>query len=312
MSFVKHNKTNITQDLKQKLENQSGSGGSRPTPDHRFLNYYDLGDGESMKIVLIPTREGEYIKEFSKHGAYSQEVSTFPCRYMNQGQSCPICLEGYKLFQNDERDAEGRPISDHLRRKKYVLAQCVVIDSPIEVQDHGEDTIVHLIWLPIAVLDKMKESIDEGIISDDVQDHVLVLKKRVGSNGRATYTHSYFRESKFEPDETLTEAIENGFVEPFDLNNLQTPDGDPYIPGDVSEEEAKEWFDQAVAKLRGENTSSSSAPSTQKEEASNGNANVKNETNEPSPEPSRSEGNDESSSGNNLRDKLKSRMNRSS
>lgn len=307
MAFVKTNRS--VEDLKAKLREDNGSSGSNFVPDKRFLNYYDLDFGDSMKVVLIPDPEGNYYHKWTRHGTYSQEIDSFPCRYQNQNKaSCPICLGAYEFYQQGKLDKNGNPLSQHFSKKTYVLAQCVVIDSSIEIQDHGEDTLVHLIWLPIKVFDKLHESVDEGIIQNDIQEHMLVLKKTKSSNGNPGYEHSYFRESIYEPSDDMMQAINAGLIQPWTLSEVESPKGERYVPEPVTEEQAQEWFDKCVNKLTGAGDSMTVSGDTVQRQVQESSAPTASQSTEPPQEVSESAQTTESDSAGDSKDDFRARL----
>lgn len=253
-------KTKLKQNFREQLENDTKGGGGQKK-DERFLNYYDMEDGEKMHILLVPDEEGNLLKEWEVHGPKLnlRGAGTIRCCYESSGESCPACQISYDYYQKGDKKNNQRWI-----KNKKILTQCVVIKSPIEVPDNPDETLVKLVSLPVNLKKIINEAVLEEII-DDPTEHVLVLKKTKNEGGWNSYEFSYFLQKPYEPDEDMQEAVDSGLVVPYNFDKMEA-EGD-VIPRPTTTEQVQEWVDK-VQKLeqQASTTSSNSSSSNNKKD----------------------------------------------
>ena len=234
MSFNKKNVVNLREKfLKEQEEKKNKKGGNS---DKRFLNYFDLEVGQKMTIRLLPDGgdSGEYWLDYSTHGGKLKVrgVESIACAYTSSGEDCPACAKFFNLWENNDKDEAKR-----WSKKETSIAQCIVVDSPIEVNETEDGNPVKLIYLPFSVRDMIKEQIIEGQV-EDPSDFDLILKKTENSGGYSQYDKSYF-DMKTNPlsDEIIT-AFEEGTLKLFNLSEE--------LPAPTTTEEVEEWMDKTL------------------------------------------------------------------
>lgn len=238
-------KTKLKQSFREQLTTENKKSKKK---DDRILNYFDMEVGEKMKILLVPDVNGNLLKEWEVHGPKMKlrGAGQIRCCYESSGENCPACGISFDYYEKGDKTNNQRWI-----KQKKTLAQCVVIDSPIEIPDNPDDTLVKLLHLPNNVKKIINEALLEEII-DDPTEHVLVLKKTENEGGWSSYEFSYFLQTPYEPDETMQEAVDSGLVEAYDFDKLEA-EGD-IVPRRTSTEDVQEWVDR-VRKLEGNMTS---------------------------------------------------------
>lgn len=240
-------KTKLKSDLREKLQEEEESKGKpKGSNDPRYLPFYQMEERETMKIVFVADPNGDLYTSYRKHGGNIKVPGIKPinCCYTSSGESCPVCQLSYQYYQEE---GKGSANAQMWRGQNHFITQCIPIESNIEipetVDDNGDLTnIVKLMALPF----KVKEKIDEAIISGEVNDPteiVFVLKKNKNDGGYATYEHSYFLHKDLEdivPSE-IFEAADQGLVQPYDLQEE--------LPAATTTEEVQEWLDDALEKI---------------------------------------------------------------
>ena len=226
-------KTKLKKDLLEKSFEKNSGGGGKRADDPKLLPYYKMKAGEKMQIILIPDAEGNLVNTFSMHGPNMKNASVgkVECIYRRDRTPCPACAHGYQMYQ------DGNTESKKWLSKDYYVAQCVVVDSPLELPDLEDGNLVRIVYLPKGVFEKIEESYKEGII-DDPTEHILVIKKTEGSGGNASYDNSYFNPKPLSDE--IIEAFDGETINPFDLvAEGIAPDGT------TTAEDVQEWTDKA-------------------------------------------------------------------
>lgn len=217
--------------VKRETEKKTKKGG-----DKRFLNYYDLDEGDKMTIRLLPDGgdSGEYWLEYATHGGNlkTRGVESISCAYTSSGEDCPACAHSFEYYNDGDKDEAQR-----WRRKETYIGQCLVIDSPIEVNETDDENPVKLLYLPYSVIEEITESIMEQKIGEII-DHDFVIKKTVGKNGYAGYGKSYFNTSEEPLSDDVLDMFEDGSLKLFDLSEE--------LPEASSTDDVEEWLDKTI------------------------------------------------------------------
>lgn len=230
--------------IKKKFENESNGNNKK---DMRILNYYDLKEGEKMKVLLVPSAEtGELYTKWKSHGPNLQINGVRPIRSPDEasGQKCPIMQYGYSLLEEGRKDGNDYEAYKEEAKKwfprDYTLAQCIVIETPVEINETDDGNIVKLFYMPYAIEEKIREAVLEGIIDEeDLCMHPLIIKNN--KNGKYnSYKNSYISPKQID-DETL-EALEDFTIEPHELSQVDL------VPPVPTYEEAEEWLNDALKK----------------------------------------------------------------
>jgi len=240
----------VKKGLKKEIERESNGG-----RDTRFLNYFDLKDGEKMKIMFLPDANGNFWAKFHKHGPNLRVpgLEGISCPYKSQRQTCPACQKGFELL-NESKEAggestgRGKALKEEAKKwfaKDYTMVQVLVLESPCEIAQSDDGNEVKLMYLPFAVEKIIKNTLTEGILEEDeICQTPFYIKKTMNQGGQASYSDSYF-DLRHEITEDDLAYFDDLKVEQYDYDNLDV------IPGDVSTEEVEAWLvkaEEAVAK----------------------------------------------------------------
>lgn len=240
-------KLKLKKGMKEKIK-QEASGNKN---DPRILNYYDLKDGEKMHILFVPDVNGEIWTKFKIHGPNLNEKGVGGVRCSDEANQtdCPACQQGYELLnEGKEDDNDYEEYKEEAKRwfaRENFIAQCLVLESPFEVNESPDGNQVKLIRLPYAVKSIIEESVIEGLIDEDeICTTPFVLKNKKTGNGKNNgYKTSYFARQEV-TDEEL-EYFEDLMVEPYDFSDLDL------IPKASTEKEVQKWLDGAIKKVYG-------------------------------------------------------------
>lgn len=252
-------KLKIKDGLKKKIQEEANSG-----KDTRFLNYFDLKDGEKMHILFVPDVNKELWTKYKLHGPNLKVngVRNIRCSDEARQIECPACQYGYSLLnegKEDENDYEE--YKEEAKRwfsRELHIAQCIVLESPFEVQASPDGNQVKLMHLPFAVKSIIEESVIEGLVDEDkVATTPFVLKnKKTGTNNG--YKTSYYMRNEVE-DKDL-EYFDDLMVEPYDFESLDC------IPENVSESDVQVWLDKAMTTVYSDEEEEEQKEDEQKED----------------------------------------------
>lgn len=259
------NLRNKSKNLKEKiLKHDEEKKSKKGKGDKRYLNYFDLDFDEKMTIRLLPDGgdSGEYWMEYNIHGGglNLRGLDNIMCSYTSSGEDCPVCTHSYSIFSGGDKTEAGR-----WRSNNKFLAQCIVIDSPFEVNDTEESNPVKLVNLPYKVYEILREAIIEDQVGE-IMDCDFVIKRTKNSGGQAAYDKSFFVKKEEPLDDDIIDAFDSGELVLFDLAKE--------IPKATTTEDMDEWLDKAIemdnkAARRSTKQKGSSAGSDESEEAGN-------------------------------------------
>lgn len=243
------NKLKLKTNLKDKIKKENA-----PKKDTRFLNYYDLKDGEKMTILFIPCAEtGELYNKYKVHGPKLgiKGLKSIRCADEANQDDCPACQQAFALLNEGREDGNDYETYKEEAKKFFpsdkTVAQCVVLESPVDISESPDSNEVKLISLTYAMEEKIRESILEGLVDeDDICLRPFVIKNNMQGKFNS-YKNSYFHPKQV-TDEVL-EAFddEDLNVTPYDLTS------DDIIPAEVSSDEMQEWLDNAIKKYNEQN-----------------------------------------------------------
>lgn len=221
--------------IKQEEARQSKKGNKG---DKRYLNYFDLKEGEKMTIRLLPDggESGEYWIEHHIHQSKVRGVKSIACAYTSSGEDCPVCTYSYDFFLDGKKDMA----SDWRKNNKF-LTQCLVIDAPFEVNETDDGNPVKLFNMPFKIYEILKEAIMEEQVGD-LMDCDFIIKQTKNSGGRAAYDKSFFAK--------IEEPLADGIMDAFDSGELELFDLSKEIPDATTTDEMGEWLDDALAKQK--------------------------------------------------------------
>jgi hypothetical protein len=243
--------------------------------DKRYLNFYDLKDGEHMKVLLVPDVNGDLWVNFRKHGpnltykdatGKTQNVKGIGTigAYPNNEDS-PIMQKGYDLLSLNKETGDKFYLDEAKKwfPKEYTVMSCVVIESPMEINQSPDGNDVKLFNVPYKIKEYIMNQIAEEVIpEDEIFITPFVIKKSKNSGGWATYENSYFARNTLTDDELQT--LEEDFqIDLFDYSNIDI------VPKEPTIEELEEWLakaEKAYAKVTGGATPSNDEPEEEEEE----------------------------------------------
>lgn len=223
----------LAQDMREKLIKQTEK--KTKSNDPRFLNYYDLEDGQEMEVLLLADPNGELIVSYKTHGdgLKVRGAGKINCSYSSSGEACPACMRSFEFW-----DAGDEENNKKWRAREHHIAQVVVLKSPVEVPDSPDGNVVKLFNMPF----RIKEMITDGMLNGTVPDpteQVLVIKRTKNKGGFANYDKSFFRPGSAAEHipEDVVAAAENGNLKTFDLS-LE-------VPAATTGAEVQAWLDKA-------------------------------------------------------------------
>lgn len=227
-----------SKDIRKKAEEKAANKGKKGK-DLRFLNYYDMQEGDKLTVRFLPDPEsGEYWLEYATHGPNLKlrGLDAVSCSYTSSGEDCPACSYSFE-FHNDGDKTQAQ----RWRRKETYIGQVLVTDQNpcIEINEPEDGNQVKLIYIPWGVIDNIQEAIMEGRIGEII-DHDFVIKKTTNKGGQANYDKSYFKETEDILDDEILELFEDddSGVYLFDLGKE--------LPAPSTTDEVDEWLEKAI------------------------------------------------------------------
>jgi Zn ribbon nucleic-acid-binding protein len=220
----------------QKERDQKEKGG-KGGKDLRFLNYFDLEFGQEIVIRLLPDGDdsGDLYKDYSTHGPNLKNpaIERISCAYKTSNEKCPACGHSYMFHQDGDKENAKK-----WRTKDTTIAQCIVIDSPIEISEAADGNPIKLMYLPWGMKEVIVDSILNGTVSDPTEIN-FVIKKSKNPGGCASYDPSYFKlnDTRDIPDDVI-EALNEGIAHLYVLGEE--------TPAAATAEEVQVWLDNAI------------------------------------------------------------------
>lgn len=252
--------------IKNKLEKEGNKKGGN---DKRFLNYFDLESNKTMTIRLMPDGgdSEELWLEYSTHGGNLKNpmVDRITCANMND-EKCPACSYSYGLWQNDEKDEAKK-----WRNKTTYISQCIVIESPIEINQSDDGNMIKLIYLPFGIKEVIKEAIINGTIEDPTEVD-FVIKKTKNSGGYSTYDKSFFKTKESDIPTEVLNSIGDGTSYLYDISDE--------LPEIATAAEVKVWLDKTIDIVEGVESAADIEPEEEVEPVSSKLDDSKEETEE--------------------------------
>jgi len=231
-------KLKLKSNIKESIENE----GSKKN-DKRLLNYYDLKENEKMTILFVPDKNGELWTHYKKHGPNLNlpDAGDVNCSYSSSGEKCPACQHGFD-YLNLAKETGDESYKEEAKRwfaKEYRLISCVVLESPMEINEAEDGNQVKLMHLPYAIEKIIKENVVEGLISEEqITTTPFIIKKTLNKYNKADYSSSYF--AREEVSDEILDYFEDLKVEPYDYSTLDM------IPKPSTAEEVREWLEKAI------------------------------------------------------------------
>lgn len=237
--------------LKEQIEKENTSG-----KDTRFLNYWDLKEGEKMSVLFLPDASGEKLWEkFSKHGPNLNVsgVEHINCARTSNADTCPACQKAFDLnnLANETGDESYKKEAKRWFPKHYTLVQCIVLESPMDIAESPDGNQVKLMYLPYGIEKVIKEAVvEEQVQEEDIPSTPFIIKKSKNQGGWASYDNSYFARKEVTDDELA--FFDDMKVEQFDFSEIDV------IPAPTTEAEVQEWLDKVEAKVEASDAKESS------------------------------------------------------
>ena len=233
-------KKNLTEEMKKE-----DTGGK----DTRFLPYYNMKEGEKVKVLIVPDVNGNLWKKYETHGPNLglRGVKPLLCRYKHGGGDCPICQKAFDLLDQSKAigadTSKGKEVKEEAKRwfpKSTTVMSVIVLDAPFDYPASPDHNEVKLMYVPYAVEALIKNSLAEGQIDEDSLTSVpLYIKKTKNKGGQASYENSYFDRSVVSDEEMAVFDDEDLVVEQFDFDVLDI------IPEVPELDVAEEWLSSA-------------------------------------------------------------------
>lgn len=244
--------------LKSKiLAEDQASGASKKDP--RYLNYFDMKEGQRMEVLFLPDASGENSWSIDHvHGPrvkVGQQrirgVKPLSCSRMMLGERCVVCDEMFQKYSENDKDGGNR-----LQVSERYTAQVLVIKSDIEIQYPDDGNVVKLFNVPDSIMKKVKQAIMEEQVEEE-ELHMTPFIIKVTKNGEYNqYDTSYFARKGITEDE-FDAVIDGKIVNQYDFN------GGDFVTKMVDTEAKQAWLDDVTLKINtalGSATGSTSTP----------------------------------------------------
>jgi len=173
--------------------------------------------------------------EYSTHGSglKNRKIKSIACSYKSAGEPCAVCNYSYGLYEDGDKEGAKK-----WRDKETVIGQCVVVDSPIEINEADDGNPIKKFYIPYGMKEAIKEAIMNGIIEDPLA-HEFVIKKTKNSGGYASYDKSFFNPKEIDFPEEVLEAFDDGVAALHDLSEC--------VPDATTEKDMEKWLKDAKA-----------------------------------------------------------------
>lgn len=230
--------------LKTKIAaEEQTSGASKKDP--RYLNYFDMKEGQRMEVLFLPDASGE--SSWSADHVHGPRVKVgqqrirgvkpIACSRLLAGEKCVICDEMFLKYQ--ESDKEG---GNRLQVTERYTAQVLVLKSDIEVQYPDDGNVVKLFNVPESIMKKVKQAIMEEQVDED-EMYLTPFVIKVTKNGEYNqYDTSYFARKNVSEAE-FEELTEGKTVTQYDFST-----GD-FVTPLVDPQAQQEWLDDVTLKI---------------------------------------------------------------
>ena len=228
-------KKNLAEEIKK--EEQGGK-------DNRFLPYYNMKEGEKVKILIVPDVNGNLWKKYETHGPSLKLRGVKPllCRHRHGGGDCPVCQKAYDLL-DQSKSAGDESLKDEAKRwfpKSTTIMSVIVLDAPFDYPASDDHNEVKLMYVPYAVEALIKNALAEGQIDEDsLTTTPLFIKKTKNKGGQAAYDNSYFDRKEVSEAELAVFEDDDLVVEQFNFDELDL------IPELPTLEFSEEWLAEA-------------------------------------------------------------------
>lgn len=222
-------------------ESQSSSGKKDP----RFLNYFDMAEGQRMEVLFIPCASGnDFWSTTHVHGPRAKVgrqslrgVKPLACTRLMEGTACPVCDQMFEHYAQGDKEAGNR-----LQVSERHMAQVLVISSDIEVPDSTDGNALKLFNVPMSIMKILKQAIlEDQIEEDDLPVTPFVIKTT--KNGEYNQYDTSFFKRKSLSDTEFDALLEGKVVTQIDLTSEEFA---TVIP---SEAEQVEWLEETNQKI---------------------------------------------------------------
>lgn len=249
-------KQNLVDSIKQEEEEKQTSGGRKNDP--RFLNFYDLEFGQSMRLLLVPDVNGELFLSYAEHGPKldaKMPHHTLCPRVMSNAE-CVICNEKmFPLYEmgkdagaNTDAGKQLKAMANRFQTSDRCIASCIVLESPVEIPLDESLNQVKLFRVPKDVEKAIRNALKMGEISQsDLTVYPLVLTKNKNAYDKADYSGTVFSRKPISDDDEAWINDQETVIELYDYEALENFD---FIPSLLSSEEMLEWIETADAAIK--------------------------------------------------------------
>lgn len=233
-------KTSLKANIQQE---EKTSGASKKDP--RFLNYFEMKEGQRMEVLFLPcaSGEGSWVTDHV-HGPRAtvkkqriKGITPLSCNRMMRGETCIVCDEMFDHYTQGDKEAGNR-----LQITERTTAQVLVLASDIEVQYPEDGNIVKLFNVPQSIVQKVKQAImEEQVDEDELYLTPFVIK--VTKNGDYNqYDTSFFKRNNVKEDE-FEALIDGKVVNQFDFSTGE------FNTAEASAEDQQTWLSDVTQKI---------------------------------------------------------------
>lgn len=223
---------------------------NKPKTDMRFLNYYDLKDGEQLKILFLPDENGKKDLKYELHGpnltikdakGFSKRVAGVPnIGTLPFASDSPVMQKGFDLLELEKQTGESHYKEEAKKwfPREYHMCSVLVLESPFEVNQADDGNDVKLLNMPWGVARLIDSLILQGEIVEEELYTTPFLLTNVKRGQNNNYDTSRFARQPLTDEEFI--ALEKTMK--IDLFNYETID---LLPKTPTVEELEEWLEKA-------------------------------------------------------------------
>jgi hypothetical protein len=212
-------------DIKKNIaEKQAAKSRYKSTVDKTYFPFWDMPDGESAVVRIIPDENPEnpnsfFLEKDSHTLSIDGNDRTVVCpKTFDRSSDCPICDLSQKYYREGDKE-KGK----YYWRYRTYPVRLLVLENPLEVEDENGDPVDYVGRVCNSTFrSQVIEALEEGIKDiDSPQPLVLydfIIKKKVTREGDNTYNNFAFSRLATEPSPIPEEYAEN--IELIDFRDL--------------------------------------------------------------------------------------------
>lgn len=229
-------------EIKTSLAEQLAAGTQRKE-DPRILNYFDMDFGGKMKVLFLPSKNGEFFRRVHTHGKRTDlqnvRLEHYQCPRQMLQEECSICNNMFDLYReaknyeksNPKMYTELRQLAGRMQTTEMFMIQCIVLESPVEMRQTDDGNEVRVLFAPRAIREEIEKNLNSGEINEETFSlyPFIIHKQKRDNSTYAEYSSSLFSRNQvtdqelsyFQPVyDAAGNVVEESKVEPYDFDEL--------------------------------------------------------------------------------------------